>query len=234
MKTNVTLTRKMGEFDVLQRTSDGYFDGSSLLRQWNSGRGNEQRKMDEFLESKNTREFIDALLEEDRENGLGENSPKIDNQLFKKSRVKVEGKAGRPQVQVYMHPYLFIKFAMWINPRFEVKVIKFVYDELIKYRNDAGDAYIEMSCAVSKITPKHFTQEAIRNVARAINYIVYNNHERGMRNKVGEEVKTRELFEIERDISKLINGDFIKSYDELMNYLRKQWNKKWQPKFMQP
>lgn len=30
---------------------------------------------------------------------------------------------------------------MWINPKFEVKVIKFAFDELIKYRNDAGDNY---------------------------------------------------------------------------------------------
>lgn len=122
---------------------------------------------------------------------------------------------------------------MWLNPTFKVKVLKFVYDQLIKYRNDAGDAYIEMSSAVAKITSRHFTQEAIRNVARAINYVVYNNHEKGMRNKVGEEVKTRELFELERDISKLINGEFIKSYEHLMDYLRKEWNRRWQPKVLQ-
>ena len=54
-----------------------------------------------------------------------------------------------------------------------------------------------------------------------------------MRNKVGEEVKTRELFELERDISKLINGEFIKSYEHLMDYLRKEWNRRWQPKVLQ-
>lgn len=109
-----------------------------------------------------------------------------------------------------------------------------MYDELIKYRNDAGDAYIEMSCAVSKITPLNISRKRpIKNVARAINYVIYNNHERGMRNKVGEEVKTRELFELERDISKLINGEFIKSYEQLMDYLRKEWNRKWQPKMLQ-
>lgn len=34
-----------------------------------------------------------------------------------------------------MHPLLFIDFAMWLNPAFKVKVLKFVYDELIKFRN---------------------------------------------------------------------------------------------------
>lgn len=71
MKTNQILERPMGNFKVLQRTSDGYFDGNALLRQWNNTPGNEQRKMDEFLESKRTIEFIDALIEEERENGLG-------------------------------------------------------------------------------------------------------------------------------------------------------------------
>ncbi|WP_297644192.1 hypothetical protein [uncultured Bacteroides sp.] len=28
-----------------------------------------------------------------------------------------------------MNPLLFIKFAMWITPTFEVKVLRFVYDE---------------------------------------------------------------------------------------------------------
>lgn len=43
------MIRPMGEFTVSQRTKDGYFDGGDLLRQWNSVKGNEQRKMDEFL-----------------------------------------------------------------------------------------------------------------------------------------------------------------------------------------
>ena len=48
---------------------------------------------------------------------------------------------GRTSDKVWMHPYLFIKFAMWINSTFEVQVIKFVFDELISLRCDAGDNY---------------------------------------------------------------------------------------------
>lgn len=44
---------------------------------------------------------------------------------------------------------------------------------------------------------------------------------------------TRELYEIERDISKLIDNGFITSYEQLLIYLRKEWNKKWQPKMLQ-
>ena len=88
MKTNQEMVRYIDNFLVIQRTSDGYFDGSELLRQWNGVEGNSQRKMDEFLFSKETSQFIGALIEEERNNSLGENSPKIDNQVFKKSRVK--------------------------------------------------------------------------------------------------------------------------------------------------
>lgn len=48
-----------------------------------------------------------------------------------------------------MHPLLFIDFAMWLNPAFKVKVLKFVYDQLIQYRNDAGDTYKEMAAQIA-------------------------------------------------------------------------------------
>lgn len=44
------MIRPMGEFTVSQRTKDGYFDGGDLLRQWNSVKGNEQRKMDLYMD----------------------------------------------------------------------------------------------------------------------------------------------------------------------------------------
>lgn len=35
MKTNQLMKRKMGEFNVTQRTKDGLFCATELLRQWN-------------------------------------------------------------------------------------------------------------------------------------------------------------------------------------------------------
>ena len=35
MKTNQEMVRKMGNFNVVQRTSDGYFNATYLLKQWN-------------------------------------------------------------------------------------------------------------------------------------------------------------------------------------------------------
>ena len=124
MKTNVTMTRKMGTFDVAQRTSDGYFDANELLSQWNSKNGNTRRRMDKFMQTDGLSEFLNALNEE------VSHGAKMTDADFQAVKI-IKGRAtknGKTKDQVWMHPYLFIKFAMWINPRFEVSVIKFVYD----------------------------------------------------------------------------------------------------------
>ena len=61
MKSNQEMIRKIENFSVTQRTSDGFFDGSELLRQWNAVDGHQQRKMARFLEMDTTKEFLEAL-----------------------------------------------------------------------------------------------------------------------------------------------------------------------------
>ena len=119
---------------------------------------------------------------------------------------------------------------MWLNPAFKVKVIKFVYDQLIKYRNDAGDAYKELSTAIQGIVHKDFMPKAMQKVGEALNWIVFNNHEKMLRNKAGDESVMRELFELERKVADLINEGFIKDYDGLIAYLRKKYIEKNNPK----
>jgi hypothetical protein len=129
-----------------------------------------------------------------------------------------------------MHPLLFIDFAMWLNPTFKYHVLKFVSDEMIKYRNDAGDAYREMTASIAKVVEKPQLQTAIKDIARALNFVVYNNHEPLIMNKQADETLLRERAELEKDISKLINFGFVKTYEALLEYLRKRWQEKWQPK----
>ena len=168
------MVRYIDNFRVVQRTSDGYFDGSELLRQWNGVEGNPRRRMSEFIDSTKVKEFLKALAEDESHRA------KIDigeNQLL----IKIKGrntKEGKTPDKVWMNPLLFIKFAMWINPTFEVKVLRFVYDEMIRYRNDAGDAYKELSSAVMKIVPKDFMPKAMQKVGEALNWVIFNSHEK--------------------------------------------------------
>jgi len=131
-----------------------------------------------------------------------------------------------------MHPLLFIDFAMWINPTFKVKVLKFVYDQMIKYRNDAGDAYKDLGSAVGKIVGKSFMPVAMSKIGKAINYCVFNAHEDMIRNKEGEEGKMRELWQLERKVADLINEGFIPTYDKVIDYLRDVWRKRYTPQIM--
>lgn len=225
MKTPQVLTRKMGEFDVLQRTSDGYFDGNALLNQWNKS-GKNERKLSLFMELKQTSEFMNALrdeLSQSDKNYLPE------KQLVIKGKVSTDKKGNKTPAKVWMHPYLFIKFAMWINPRFEVKVIKFVHDQLIQYRNEAGNSYRELSSAISKLVGKDDIAKAMAHVAKALNYVIYNNHEKQLRNKQADELQLKDLCELQKDITKLINFGFINTYDQLRNFLSKRWIEKWRP-----
>ncbi|MFC2691375.1 MAG: KilA-N domain-containing protein [Veillonella parvula] len=232
MKSNQEMVRKIENFTVTQRTSDGFFDGSELLRQWNAVDGNARRRMNEFLGSPKVKDFINALADDEshrRKTDNGDNQQVTEVDLIKHVKGRIS-KNGRTPDKVWMNPILFIKFAMWINPTFEVKVIRFVYDEMIKYRNDAGDAYREMSSAVGKIVPADFMPKAMQKIAEALNWIVFGNHEKMARNKYGDENKQRELYQLEKKIADLVNDGFIKSYDSLINYLRKKYQEVQYPK----
>lgn len=207
----------MGCFSVEQRTKDGMFNATSLLKQWNESAG-EKKEIKKFFENQNTKEFISALIEEENLNG--------EKSAYLTSRGKYNG-------GTWMHPILFVKFAMWLNPRFEVKVIKFIYDQMIAYRNEAGDAYRELSTAVAKIVTPNFMASAMRQTAEAINWCVFNQHETAIRNKHGEETKMRQLFELERKVASLIEEGFITKFDDMMEYLRNQWRKANVPKVFQ-
>ena len=216
MKTNNVMIRWIGNLEVQQRTKDGMFNATALLKQWNESSG-DKKEVTKFFENENTKAFIPALMEEEKLN--------TQNSAYLKSRGKNGG--------TWMHPFLFVKFAMWLNPRFEVKVIKFVYDEMIKYRNEAGDAYKELGAAVSKIVDKSFMPVAMSNISKGINYVVFGDHYSLIRNDKGDEGMQRELFAMERKVADLINDGFIKSYDNAMNYLRMKWKEKYTPTLLQ-
>ena len=64
MKTSVTMTRRMGQFNVLQRTKDGMFNATALLNQWNKATG-DKKEITKFFENQATKQFIEALMEEE-------------------------------------------------------------------------------------------------------------------------------------------------------------------------
>lgn len=215
MTTNQNMIRKMGNFDVTQRTKDGFFNATALAKQWNKT-NNQRKEVTDFLRLNSTKEYIQAI-----ENDI--DILNTGNPVFKIGRGKYSG-------GTWMHPYLFIDFAMWLNPTFKLQVIKFVYDEMIKYRNLAGDSYKELGSAVSKLVPREFVANAMKKVAEALNYIVFGDHKNGIRNDFGEEQKQQELWEFQRKVTSLINEGFISTFEALIDYLRTSYRNKHLPK----
>lgn len=219
MKTNQIMIRQMGEFSVKQRTKDGFFNATELLKQWNRVSGM-KKEVTKFLDLGSTSELVKIIME--REDLHTQDS------TYVKSRASRGDNAG-----TWMHPVLFIDFAMWINPSFKYDVIKFVYDDMIRYRNLAGDSYKELASAISKIVPKTFIPKAMQKVGEALNWIVFDSHESLLRNKHGNESKQRELWQLEKKVADLINEGFILDYDILISYLRKQYQKRNLPNVFQ-
>ena len=228
MVTNQLMVRKMGDFDVIQRTEDGYFDANALLIQWNGIDWNPKRQMSRFLESPKTKEFIEALKCDESQIAKMQHA---NNQPFTIIKGK-NTKNGKTVDKVWMNPLLFIKFSMWINPSFEVKVLHFVYDNMIEYRNMAGDSYQKLAKAVLSICGNRNSYNTMKKVAEALNYIVFNENKKMIRNEHGDEKKQRELYDLEDRIAMLIGDGFINNYNELIAYMRKLWQRKYQPKVL--
>ena len=56
----------MGQFEVLQRTKDGMFNATALIKQWNEQPNVAMRKLDNYFNSIKTQEFISTIQQ--REN----------------------------------------------------------------------------------------------------------------------------------------------------------------------
>jgi hypothetical protein len=119
-----------------------------------------------------------------------------------------------------MHPYLFIDFAMWLNPKFKLEVIKFVYDQLIKFRHDAGDNYRKLCNALGKFSDVEWSE-----VGKMLNFVVFDDHEKGLRNKATSE-QENDLQQLERDMCRFIEMGFVNSYAQFKKVLRKEWHKR--------
>lgn len=213
MITNQIMKRPLADFTVEQRTKDGYFCLTGLLNNWNLKMGT-KKELKDYFENKATQEFVKALADE--ENLHGDKSPYV------KSKARLDRGGG-----TWGHPLLFIDFAMWLNPHFKVKVLKFVSDQMLTYRNEAGDAYKQLSSAMSKICTPHQMKRYMPILGKGINFIVAGHHEHQLRNEYGTEEKQKEYFELEKQVAMLVNEGFLRTPEDVANYLRRKFQKKY-------
>lgn len=133
MKTNQLMKRDFLGNDIRQRTDNRYLSANDLLLIYNE-QTDKKKGLNDFWKLSSTKEYLQALKNELNINR--EEVPYLESDLF----ISKRGKGG----ETWLHPYLFIEFAAWLNAEFRVKMYKWIYDNLIDFRNQAGDYYKEM------------------------------------------------------------------------------------------
>ena len=126
MKTQVIMKRELFGCQISQKSKTEFFSATDLVRAGNSMRakqGIDLFAMSEWLRLKSTKEFILELKK-------------------KYGKVKISGR-GRGK-HTWVHPLLFIDMALAISPKLKIEVYEWLFDHLIKNRNDSGDSYKEM------------------------------------------------------------------------------------------
>ena len=148
------------------------------------------------------------------------------------SLVKVMKKYGsyktsgaRENKHTSCNPYIWVLLAMELNPELYATVVMWLGDNLITNRIEAGDRYNELCRAASKFKNVDYAQ-----IGRALNYVIFNQHEKMLRNTATQE-ELKEIDDIQKSLAFAINMGYIKTFDNLISEMRKLWYQKWGDKY---
>jgi len=130
MKTEVVMVRKLFDGHIRQKSKTGFLSANDLILHGNNWRLVNKLKsfsLNSWKVSKSTKEFIKEMKEQ-----------------FGEVMVTTRGNNGG----TWIHPYLFIDLALSISPKLKIEVYGWLYDELLKARNNSGDSYKIMTGAL--------------------------------------------------------------------------------------
>ena len=139
---------------IRQRTKDGYFNATDLIKLYTNVTG-QRKDISDFVKLKTTKEFETVISAKESDTGI---VVSIDNQVNTKPVIEIK-KGGKTQ-GTWMHPYMFIDFAMWLSPEFKYNTIKWVHDNLIKIRIESGDNYNAMCASLNRRFREQFGSPA--------------------------------------------------------------------------
>lgn len=151
MKTEVIMKRELFGQEISQKSQSEFFSATDLVKagnKWRLANGFNQFNLSQYLKGSKTLEFI--------------------NELELKYGKCVNLSRGS-KAHTWVHPLLFIDIALALNPKLKIEVYEWIFDKLIKYRNDSGDSYREMSAALfTRFTSIRDFQSYIQKVALQI------------------------------------------------------------------
>lgn len=152
MKTEVEISRQLFSMPIRQKSKTEFFSATDLVKAGNKYRqslGMSSFNLTQYLKSKSAKDFISELA-------------------HKYKLIPVTKGRGRNST-TWVHPLLFIDIALSIDPKLKIEVYEWLFDSLIKYRNDSGTTYKEMSAALYKRNGNH--KEFPNFMKKAASYI---------------------------------------------------------------
>lgn len=154
MKTEVIMKRELFGTEVSQKSKSEMLSGTDLVRagnKWRSFNELSDFNLSQWLKTKSTVEFISEL-----------------EKKYGKALIKSRGRSAH----TWMHPLLFIDCALAISPKLKIETYEWMFDHLIKNRNDSGDSYNLM---VGSLYHRHNNKSTftpyIQGVARKIKQV---------------------------------------------------------------
>lgn len=151
MKTEVIMKREIFNHQISQSSKTGFFSAKELQiagNKWRKQNGLNDFNLSQYLKLASTKTFIEEL----------------DKKYGKPLSIK-KGRNGG----TWVHPLLFIDIALAISPKLKIEVYQWLFDNLIKFRNDSGDSYKEAAAALyNRYNNKRQFPEFMQKVA---NYI---------------------------------------------------------------
>lgn len=200
METAVVVKRNLHGFNVRQNSKTNMFNANDLLDIYNLT-ARKKKRMDNYFKLQGTDEFKKALLDD------------INSITYKSSELElateeaiIRTSTGRVNGGTWLHPYLFVDFAMWLSPEFKLTCIKWVYDNLIINRNQAGDYFKELTAAL-KEKYNYSDPFVYQREARTLNKIAFGTAESGQR-QVATEKQLDLLNKLQKADIKLIKNGF--------------------------
>jgi len=151
MKTEVLMKRDFLWWVVHQKSKSWYFNISDLVMLWNIIRLSGGRAIFSFQEYKRQKSNIEFIKE-----------------LKKQFWEVIQSGRWRNSI-TRVHPLLFIDVALQISPTLKVQTYKWMYDNLLKFRNDSWDSYKKMAWSLFvRLKNKRKFQGFITNTANEI------------------------------------------------------------------
>jgi len=131
MLTEVIMKRKLFDSEISQKSKSEFFSATDLVKagnKWRMLNGLQAFNDSHFFSKKETKEFMASL----------------ESKFKEPVRIIARGRG----THTWIHPYLFIDMALAINPELKIEVYGWLFDYLIKYRNESGDSYKRMAGAL--------------------------------------------------------------------------------------